>query len=230
MKNEHTNREWQRIRELANEYGSKGYDVVLPRTKFDVPEFLRDEGYIPDLVVTSKDENLIIEVKTTQSVRHDKHIAKISELVNRNGNWQFLFVLTNPKRGEESSAPSPSSERWHELLEQSRQLATQAPHLTDAAFVLAWAAFEGAVREAYASAGSASQAKPATTKSPLSQLRDAAILGLLDRNDLSRLEKLFVMRSCIVHATDGPQPSATDIEFLQGLTNDIARTALSSEV
>ncbi len=224
MSDEHTSREWQRIRELADEYGLKGYEVVYPRTKLDVPDFLRQEDYIPDLVVTSADEKLIIEVKTTESVRHDKHIAKISELVKQNPGWQFLFVLANPKRGESASVRLPSRERWHQLLEQSRHLALQAPELKEAAFVLAWAAFEGAVREAAVSESTGSASKLPTAKSLMSELRDAVILGLVDRKDLPQLEQLLEMRNCIVHANDGPRPSATDIAFLHNLVDEFART------
>lgn len=228
MTNERTNREWQRIRELANEYAMNGYDVVYPRTKFDLPDFLREEEYIPDLVVTSPEENLIVEVKTTETLRDDKQISRISDIVNGHPHWQFLFVLTNP-RTEARQALGPTSARWHDLLEKSRQLGRQAPELSEAAFVLAWAAVEGAIREAAASEGMSSDGKRGSVKSPMSQIRDAAILGLVDRKDIPQLETLFDMRNRLVHATDGPRPSLTDVRFLQRMADEVSRITQAND-
>lgn len=118
MKSEQANRELQRIRELADEYAKKGYTVVHPRTEKDLPPFLRNAKYIPDLIVTSDKEKLVIEVKTSETVRRDKEISRVSDLVNRQPGWQFLFVLTNPKR-DPSAIPAPNSARWHDLLAKS---------------------------------------------------------------------------------------------------------------
>lgn len=226
--NVHTNREMQRIRELTNEYTAKGYKVRQPRTKLDVPSFLRNEGYLPDLVVESPDENLVIEVKTSESVRQDKRISRISELVNRQPRWQFLFVLTNPK-SDSLGVRAHNSERWNELLWKSRHDSLRAPELTEAAFLLAWAALEGAVRTATAAEVRSADSAHVVTKSPMSQIRDAVMLGLVDRNDLATLEALFSLRNSIVHATDGPRPSIDNVRFLQQLVDEIIRLVSDEE-
>ncbi|WP_434588775.1 hypothetical protein J3Q09_14005 [Pseudomonas sp. R4-83] len=226
MNIEQANRELQRVRELANEYTKKGYTIVYPQSDNDLPLFLRGEGYMPDLIATSDKENLVIEVKTSKTVRHDKYISRISELVNSRPKWQFLFVLTNPRN--KSSVPVPPvSERWQELLSKSRHPALQLPELSEAAFVLAWAALEGVIREASVeelTEGSKPVAAK-VVKSPMSQIRDAVILGLVDRKDLTKLEKLFYMRNSIVHSTSGPRPSLEDVHHLQLLVDEIALTS-----
>lgn len=226
MKIERADRESQRIRELADEYTKKGYAVVYPRTNSDLPKFLQGEGYIPDLIATSDNENLVIEVKTSKTVRHDKYMSRVSELVNSYPTWQFLFVLTNPKNKAPVVA-APVSERWQELLSKSRHPALQISELSEAAFILAWAALEGVIREVSVDELTAEN-KPAATKvvkSPMSQIRDAAILGLVDRKDLPKLEELFRMRNSIVHSTGGPRPSLEDVRHLQRLVDEIVMSS-----
>src|SRR4051812_4000832 len=112
MKSDQVNREAQRIRELADEYTNKGYTVVYPRTEGDLPYFLQSANYIPDLVATSEKEKLVIEVKTSETVRGDKEMSRVSELVNSQAGWHFLFVLTN-SRSDVPAIPAASSTRWH---------------------------------------------------------------------------------------------------------------------
>lgn len=232
MKNEHVERESQRVRELADEYTKKGYAVVHPRSESDIPQFLRGQGYLPDLVATSNDECLVIEVKTARTVREDKKISRVSELVNRQPGWQFLFVLTNPKE-RTPAATVGSSERWQELLRTSRHPALQTEELSEAAFILAWGALEGALREASSTSGEDDpivDGKPVPAKSPLSQIRDAAILGLIDRKDIPKLERLFAMRNSIVHSGSGPRPTLEEVRDLQRFIDDVIRIARSHEV
>jgi hypothetical protein len=225
---ESVNRETQRIRQLADEYTTKGYTVVYPRSVKDLPVFLRTEGYLPDLVVTSENENLVIEVKTSETVRQDTKLSRVSELVNRQPGWHFLFVLTNPK-SEVPDTFEPMNRRWRDLLAKSRHPALAAPELTEAAFLLAWAALEGAIRDATAQDELKKSTKSALTKMPMSLIRDAAILGLIDRKDLGRLEVLFQMRNKIVHSVDGTSPSHQDVRELQRIVGDVERTARSTD-
>jgi hypothetical protein len=228
MKSEQANREAQRIRELADEYEKKGYTVVHPRTEKDLPPFLWNVNYIPDLVVISDKEKLVVEVKTSKTVRRDKEMSRVSDLVNRQPGWQFLFVLTNPK-SDASIIPAPNSARWHDLLTKSRHPALATPELVEAAFLLAWAALEGVLREATASDESLNETKSAFAKAPMSLVRDAAILGLIDRKDVPKLDTMFQMRNRIVHSIGGTSPSAQDVRDLQRLVDDVLQASRSSD-
>src|SRR5262245_1154548 len=90
---ESSKRESDRVRELANEYRRKGYGVHAPSNQDDVPDFLRGTNYIPDLVVQSPRENLVIEVKARRSESALKQLSNISELVNRQPGWEFVLVF-----------------------------------------------------------------------------------------------------------------------------------------
>lgn len=228
MNREQDNREVQRIRELADEYAKKGYTVVHPRTERDLPPFLWNANYIPDLVAISEKEKLVIEVKTSETVRRDKELSRVSDLVNRQPGWQFLFVLTNPK-SDASAIPPPNSARWRDLLAKSRHPALAAPELIEAAFLLAWAALEGVLREATASDESLKETKSTLAKAPMSLVRDAAILGLIDRKDVPKLDTMFQIRNRIVHSIAGASPSAQDVRDLQRLVDDVLRASRSSD-
>lgn len=220
MKTTQVNPEAQRIRELAREYELKGYKVAYPHNDTDLPIFLRDESYLPDLIVTSENENLIIEVKTSETVKRDRQISHISELVNRQPGWQFLFVLTRSKK-DASFTSLPSSGRWQELLKKSRHPGLANPELSEAAFLLSWAALEGAIREAIGGSG-ANQNEVVSRKAPMSLVRDAAIHGLIDRADVPRLEALFQIRTDLIHSMGRERPSMEDVSELQKLVDEIA--------
>jgi hypothetical protein len=68
-----------------------------------------------------------------------------------------------------------------------------------------------------------------SAKSPLSQMRDAVILGLIDRADLSELEAFFKMRNSIVHSVGGPRPSFEEVRKLQSLVDEVARIVPANE-
>ena len=81
MNAESSTRESQRATELATEYRSKGFEVVMPRSPAETPEFLREFSYTPDLIAKSEKENLIVEVKSRQSSRDLGRLSEIAELV-----------------------------------------------------------------------------------------------------------------------------------------------------
>lgn len=224
MSTELQNREAQRVRELAVEYSRKGYDVNLPTDQSTLPQFLKEANYLPDLIVKSAAECLVIEVKTSESLRRDKRLSEVSDLVNRQPGWQFLFVLTNPKTP--TVAPvTATSERWQDLLAKSRHPALrQHPELSDAAFLFAWSAFEALLRS-----DEQKDDSPRAAKTSLSLVRDAVIKGLLDRKDMVRLEALFRVRNSILHAGGAACTSAEDVADVQRYAEEIARNLDAGE-
>jgi hypothetical protein len=228
MKSKQPNRESQRVRQLAAEYTKKGYTVVHPRAIGDLPFFLRNANYIPDLIVTSERENLVIEVKTSKSLKEDKAISRVSDLVNRQPGWQFLFVLTRSKT-DESISPAPITARWHDLLRKSRDSALAKPEFVEAAFVLGWAALEGLLREATSGDKLLKQTASGLVKAPMSLVRDAAILGLIDRKDVPKLDAMFHMRNQVVHSITSTRPTLQDLSELHRLVDDIIRNYRSTD-
>ena len=63
----------------------------------------------------------------------------------------------------------------------------------------------------------------------MSLVRNAAVLGLIDRKDVPKLDTMFQMRNRIVHSIGGGSPSEQDVRELQRLVDDVARTSRSTD-
>ena len=63
-----TKRENERAKELAREYKRKGFKVTIEPSINQLPNFMRNLNYIPDLIVTSNKENFVIEVKSSRTI------------------------------------------------------------------------------------------------------------------------------------------------------------------
>jgi hypothetical protein len=217
MKPDNTNRESQRVAELAAEYERKGYTVTLPRRPQDGPAFLRELGYTPDLIAKTKDETLIIEVKSRQTSATLSSLSVIAERINAKPGWQFVLVFTNPRTaGSEPQSATP--DKVLALLEKSRAMGfASQPHL-EAAFLFAWVALEAAL---LASPKKATTGRSSST--PWTLIRDAAMNGLLAREDAHALERLFRIRNALLHAADEVPPTQADVENLRRIAQELLR-------
>ena len=219
MKSENTNRESQKVAELAAEYERKGYLVTRPQRPQDTPEFLRKLGYTPDLIAKSKDETLIIEVKSRETSATLASLSQIAESVNARPGWQFVLVFTNP-RSTPSSPQRPSPDKVTTLLEKSRALRYESHPHNEAAFLFAWAAIETALRTLPSLANTE---RAASTPSTL--IRNAVIDGVLAREDAYTLDRLFKIRNSLLHAGDDSAPTRNDVEILLRLAGEVLDTA-----
>lgn len=219
MKSENTTRESQRINELVTEYRNKGYTVSVPKGRNETPLFLREAGYLPDLIATSDSESLIIEVKSRQTASDLDRLARIAERVNSQPGWQFVLVFTNP-REKLSDEVRPSLQKVHELLEKSRIIGTSTDAHREASFLFAWSAIEASLRLLQSEAKSTR-----ATTSGWSLARDAAMLGYIDRDDAQLLERMFKQRNAILHAGEVVAPTNDSINTLQRIALEIVNQA-----
>lgn len=217
MKPENTDRESQRVAELVADYERKGYTVTVPRRQHDAPAFLRELGYTPDLIAKTKDETLIIEVKSRETSATLGALSAIAEQINAKPGWQFVLVFTNPRSiGNEPKSTTPG--KVEELLEKSRALGFGSQTHLEAAFLFAWVALEAAL---LASPQRASTGRNPTT--PWTLIRNAAMNGLLAREDTHALERLFKTRNALLHAADEVPPTRADVEILRRIAQDIVQ-------
>lgn len=210
----------RRVDELAAEYANKGYSIKRPTSSGDLPHFLRNAGYIPDLIVTSRHENLIVEVKTRESVHLLERLAPISELVNSQAGWQFVLVLTNPRERKVAFTHINLS-RVQELLARVSELGSRDEAHTEASFLFAWAALESLLR----SINSKESAGP-DSNSPWTLIRNSTMAGVIAREDALRLQDLSSIRNALVHGADQPLPRPEDVQFLQKLIKGILASSL----
>ena len=224
MKTESSNRESQRVTELATDYRNKGFKVVTPHSTGESPEFLRNSRYIPDLIAWSEKENLIVEVKSQQSSRDLGRLSEIAELVNSQPNWQFVLVFTNPRESSPSIS-QPSAEKAGLLLDKSRAIGTGDQTHVEAAFLFAWVALEAALRLLPQERKSAKM--PST---PWTLIRNATMDGHIGRDDAKALDRLFKIRNSLLHAGSESLPSVGDVEKLRRIAEEIIHTSSANEV
>jgi hypothetical protein len=223
MKTESSNRESQRVTELASEYRNKGFEVITPHSTNESPDFLRNSGYFPDIIARSPEENLIIEVKSQQSSGDLGRLSEIAELVNSQPSWQFVLVLTNPREAP-SSISQPSTEKAGLLLAKSRAIGTQDQTHVEAAFLFAWAALEASLRLL-----PEERRATKTPSTPWTLIRNAAMEGHIGRDDAKTLDRLFKLRNSLLHAGGEASPSINEVESLRRITEEIIHTNTSNE-
>ena len=223
MKTENTARESQRVSELAADYRKKGYSVIEPRHASQIPEFMRDLGYLPDLLATSPKESLVVEVKSRETASDLTRLSRIAERVNAEPGWQFVLVFTNP-REQTSEATTPRRDKVQELLLKSRTLGLATPAHVEASFLFAWVAFESSLRLLPAGKRGAR-----AISTPWTLVRDAATDGLLARRDARDIERMLKMRNAILHGGDLASPTSADVASLQDLTTEILQASVANE-
>lgn len=106
------NRERKKIVELAREYAARGYHVFADVLNYKSPDSIK--GIKPDLVVKKGDELIIIEVKTSDSMKKSKDIiARLAQYTKELPGARFDLVITNPR--PQSSAQVKSKILQEEL-------------------------------------------------------------------------------------------------------------------
>jgi hypothetical protein len=224
MISENTNRESQRVAELATEYARKGYSVTLPQSADDTPQFLRELGYMPDLIARSKNETLVIEVKSRETSATLASLSNVADRVNAKPGWQFVLVFTNP-RGTFVESQRSTPEKVARLLEKSRVMGYESQAHVEAAFLFAWSALEAALRSL-----PTHEITGRVASAPSTLIRNAAIDGLLARGDVRALQLLFKIRNSLLHAGDEVPPARSDVDRLLRITEEVLRQHRRGEV
>lgn len=81
--------ERERARVFAKELEEQGYTVTLEPDPASIPFDLRN--YRPDLIATSAQGNLIVEVKTRGDSRSIERYKEIAEEVGKHKGWRFML-------------------------------------------------------------------------------------------------------------------------------------------
>jgi uncharacterized protein YutE (UPF0331/DUF86 family) len=219
-------RERQRVLELIQEYRSKGFSVLEPGRPDDLPEFLRNRNYLPDLIARSKDENLVVEVKSSESMAALDALSDVSELVNAQKDWHFVLVLTNPRQEKTPANPATSRAKVLQLIERARHVESlEDPALLEAWFIYAWVAAEACL-ELLSSRSETKAKRPVGART---YIRDLAMLGELDREDAQRLERLYKTRTAFLHSAGDAKVTPGDVEWLQGFTQSLLTEAAKGQ-
>ena len=134
----------QRARAIAEEYRSKGYEVIEEPAQEQLPDFL--SGYHPDLLIRKGDEARVVEVKSRAALAKEPQIRDLARLLHTKPNWNFELVIL----GEKEQMRTP--EGAHPFDREDILSGIQAPErllelgFSEAALLLAWSSSEATMR------------------------------------------------------------------------------------
>jgi hypothetical protein len=185
--------ETEEIQKLAAEYNRRGYKTIVRPRDDEIPRFL--QAVEPDLVATSDNDSVVVEVKFKESAVRDPKIAAIAKAVANRPGWRFELVkvagrIKPPAGPDLPKRPIPLTEARERLEAAEGLLDTQS----DLALIAAWTVIEAAVRSALLQAD-----KVPATPQVGALLRQAYSHGLLTWRDLEALLKYMNLRNAVVH-------------------------------
>lgn len=134
----------ERIRELAAEYASKGYSVIV-RPHAPLPIDLGT--YEPDLIATKGDgTGVLIEVKDKQSSVSVEQMMDIASRVARHHGWKFIVVTLDESSSGQVPDPNrlPTWEAIRARIPVLRNLVQESNF--EPALLYWWGTFEAAMR------------------------------------------------------------------------------------
>ena len=209
-----TDTEYLLTRKTAEEYRSKGYEVL-----FEAPlDFF--PGFRADLLVRKGDEVRVIEVKSRPSLAANPKIRELAQLIDSKPGWSFeLLLVAEPERldSPEGARAFEGRKILQRIGEAEKSLKEGSP---EAAFLLAWSASEAAIRELLASHGVSNT----SITSPGFVLDQATFHGIIPRNEYDKLTNMLKYRNAIVHGfgtDDFSGDMVTDlIETTRRITTD----------
>lgn len=191
------------IENIAGRYRSEGYQVTIRPKVGQVPSFA--SALSVDLLATKDDEHVLVQVKeSTEDLRKDPETVRIAEAINAQAGWRFDVVVLSGDSPTEKlvrEAPEPSIDAILRNLEYAERSAQAADHATS--FIIAWASLEAAMRRAARASGLELQ-----NISPLFLLRTLYSNGLLEREELDRLNSYLRFRNAVVHGLETPRIDA----------------------
>ena len=185
-----TNIEYLIAHKTAQEYRSKGYEVIR-----EAPlDFFHD--FTADLLVHKDCQSKVIEVMTRSSLATYNHsIGELAKMIESKPCWSFELILVGEphKLHSPKGAHSFKGESIDLLIKQSRK--SLEAGLPEAAFLLAWSAAEATIRELLTEEVAPSD----TVTSPQHVLSLGVFNGILARRESDALEHLRKYRNAIVH-------------------------------
>jgi REase_AHJR-like protein len=187
-----TTLERQRARAIAEEYRSRGYEVIEAPTPEQLPDFI--SGYDPALLIRKGKEAIVVEVKSRSSLAKDSRIRDLARLLQTKPNWNFELVVV----GEEENVSPPEGARPFERedilrgIEEAERLFESG--FSEAALLLAWSTLEATLRVLAEEEGLSLD-----RLTPTNILKQVVIHGVISRNDYSFLMNVMKYRNALAH-------------------------------
>lgn len=203
--------EQERGREIAREYASRGYRVILEPTGEQLPDFLA--FHRPALVAYGRDEAVIVEVKSRRSLGHSSDLKRIAETVETQPGWRFELVVVN-RNDEAALDVAVSTLDRQEILSRLEEVNAllHASH-TDAALLLAWSFAEATLRLL-----ARSEELEIRRPEPTYLLKQLATHAAISQSDYQLLMAALQQRNSVAH---GFRTEATTAELVHNLAETV---------
>jgi uncharacterized protein YutE (UPF0331/DUF86 family) len=215
-------RKHQRLREVAREYRQRGYEVLIEPRSDQLPEFLAP--FRVDMLARSTDENVIVEVRTQESLTDAPELDAIAQALHNQPSWRFELVVTNPR--DRASLLFKNATSLNQLdityrLREARQLSDQEHG--EAALLLAWSATEALLRYI-----AATEAIPVAQHNPSQITKSLFTYGVLDKEQYQTLQDGLHARDMVVHGYKERQSLARTVEQLLLIADQLQSRYLPS--
>jgi uncharacterized protein YutE (UPF0331/DUF86 family) len=187
-------REQRKIKELAREYEEKGFEVLVEPNKNLLPNFLKN--YQPDLVLKKGDLNVVVEVKTSETIKNSEYLKELAAKINSIENWKFELVITNPRVKDNLRNSKYQEFSLSEIESRLNKLSKGVDkNFIEPHFLYAWSLFEATSRAIL----KAEQPKVEIKLNPIANIKQLYSYGIIGRIDYEWLNNISEMRNHIVH-------------------------------
>jgi uncharacterized protein YutE (UPF0331/DUF86 family) len=202
-----------KLEQIASEYRGKGYQVHVRPDAAKLPAFL--SSFHPDLVATSSDDNVVVEIKSSFELVIDP-VIPLAETVQSQHGWRLEVIVLNPPAAHEvpQHGDLVSDDRIVSLLQEAQDLTQERRY--EAAAVVAWAAAEATFRRLVRGAG---QSDRRSSDAVLKQLYAA---GLIDADQYEVFSRAMDFRNAFAHgfsAAIAPETIQRFIRDVEELTS-----------
>lgn len=180
----------QQLQQVAKSYEDEGYTVVIAPQPGQLPPFAA--GYEVHLLAAKGDQGVLVAVERNRKEFAAKPaIRDLADVTNRQPGWRFDLVILEAEPAEVRSlqgATEPTPEQIDQRLREAEELLKAGT--TTAACVVAWGAFEAAMRRVVHEGYGAM---------PNVLLRRLYASGYISREDFSLLDEGHKVSTQVVH-------------------------------
>jgi uncharacterized protein YutE (UPF0331/DUF86 family) len=218
-----TAREHQRLLEIAREYRTRGYDVIIEPQSDQLPGFLAP--FRIDMLARNAEENVIVEVRTQASIADTPELDAVARALQDQPFWRFELVVTNPKDRSILQLKDAASLNRLDIsyrLREARQLADQEHG--EAALLLAWSATEALLR-----AIADEETIPVAPNNPSQLTKSLFTYGVIDKEQYEILQYGLQARNTVVHGYKEHQTLASTLEQILQVADQLTRRHISSK-
>jgi hypothetical protein len=200
----------QELKRVADSYKNQGYQVTIRPTPEDLPPFAKD--FKVELLARRGTTASLISVKRNlREVVAAAEMSRYAEITAAQPGWRYDFAILEgerPLERELREAQELPNADIDKALAEAEQLLGMG--FVRSAMLTAWSCFEAAMRRRLRAAGAAAGWRTL----PRSMLTELYSAGDFSPEEFVKLDRLYQLRSEIVHGFGAPDLDAGLLQFL----------------